>query len=105
MWLQGACGSSACPCHPLPAPCHRHHLPWDAGWSLLHSLTLFPTGQSHRSALAHKEPSVWAVRWLASLLPAQGHSTHQGPPSPSPVGPVDTLLEHQHPLLGRGSSG
>lgn len=73
------------PPRPLPPPPPR-----DAGWSACTAPLCSQPARSHRSGLSHKEPSVWAVRWPASLPPAQGHSIQRGLPGGAcghPVGP------------------
>lgn len=93
----GPAGASAPPPAPPPCPLHHPRPGTQVGQHAQPPLCSLPA-RSHRSGLTHKESSVWAERWPASLPPAQGHSIQQGPLTP-------TLLDHQHPPPGRSSSG
>lgn len=98
VWLQADLRGPVRPLPPLRcAHCHHPRPGIQAGQRAQPPLCS-PPARSHRSDLTHKEPSVWAARWPASLPPAQGHSIQQGPHTP-------TLLGHQHPPPGRSSSG
>lgn len=92
---RGSAGPVHTPSHAPHAHCHHPRPGTQACERAQPPLCLLPA-RSHRSGLAHKEPSVWAVRWPASLPPAQGHYP-AGPPAP-------TLLGHLAPTPGRSSS-